>query len=667
MPSKLNQGLAIDNLNKYLEWHNLPVRVDKRGICNGLASVHAKYVLEEKENEFFEILNHIATMTTTPNFEDKINHFVVEVVLSFMPALFDQNKSQSESIEFLQIKGKKLESSFNLGLIANHKNWQAIFNELNLRDSEVAILKTTNHAFTVRKFQGQYQIYDPNYDSGSKNFADEKELVDELYRISKQGRNTGSDLGLKVHVIRHPDHMDTARTFPGQKELYKKYFDPNKQITMGGGIKYSSLMFALTTGDEDSLEELLKHDFSNESPILSFLRSDGTFSPHTFDRLLSKLSDKDDLGDIFKFALRYGQNLVFDSLLKNDKCLNYYNNHIVDAPEVFIISASLGGNIDLLQQVISEYEKARKDEKKFSEVLQIGKPYVADAIHAAIVGTRSFTGGLACVQFLLNKLRAEDFPLDVNFYKKYLVIAIRLNQPHTVDFIVDAIKHDLSEDCQTQLFQSIYMEVNEAERTDLSILRTLKKENVVFSNLVQGVFDKKENRPIGTRTEVGIALVKFTDFINWKLEFFKEIGKQISSRFKELFNAQCNRPVDIAITFIPVHPRLQEVLERFNELQQLKNLKGCKITDGTISFYDDSTSMELINYAANHGIDVHAVDSEGKIKFWSNSDGVVHSVPEGQRLTPKEFLSKHENQLSENLHSHILQAHNIEPSSRLSP
>lgn len=139
--------------------------------------------------------------------------------------------------------------------------------------------------------------------------------------------------------------------------------------------------------------------------------------------------------------------------------------------------------------------------------------------------------------------------------------------------------------------------------------------------------------------------------------------KNIKALFEQL--------VSKSPTVIPSYPELKTVVDRFNEIEKAEGRKGCQITDKGIIVYDERTFDALMNYVVKNGIDMHAVDSEGKIKAWSNGDGVLHTIPEGERLTPEEFLSKHEEQLSAELQAHISQAHitgeNNEGLTRMTP
>ena len=81
MKQSIDQGRVIANLNEYLRWNNLPVHLDEQGICNGLASVFAKYALKGRQDIFFEMLRYIAGEKPSKEMEPELNHFVVKLLI----------------------------------------------------------------------------------------------------------------------------------------------------------------------------------------------------------------------------------------------------------------------------------------------------------------------------------------------------------------------------------------------------------------------------------------------------------------------------------------------------------------------------------------------------------------------------------------------------------
>ena len=77
----INQIKIINSLTGYLAWHNFPIIINSTGICKGLSTVYAKYVVENKRKEFMAVL-HTISNEIPPNSEHDnfINHFAVGVL-----------------------------------------------------------------------------------------------------------------------------------------------------------------------------------------------------------------------------------------------------------------------------------------------------------------------------------------------------------------------------------------------------------------------------------------------------------------------------------------------------------------------------------------------------------------------------------------------------------
>ncbi|HHT0594776.1 TPA: hypothetical protein ACTXXA_003358 [Legionella anisa] len=205
MKQHVDQNQVIHRLNQYLKWHNMPVRMNKEGICNGLATLYAKYVLEGNEDQFFKILEKIVKKNPDSAMESDINQFVYDVVLTLFPEQFDKELSQVSPIRALTLNNKPMQSSFDFAITTSDKNWEDIFRTLALQQDEVMRIGGTLHAVSVKRKDNKYVVYDPNYPSGTKEFGSEKELVAELHNKVLRYQS-GKALGMTVSVIRHPEN-----------------------------------------------------------------------------------------------------------------------------------------------------------------------------------------------------------------------------------------------------------------------------------------------------------------------------------------------------------------------------------------------------------------------------------------------------------------------------
>lgn len=528
MKLNVNQSHAIKNLNQYLAWHNLPVRVDDMGICRGLASVYAKYAIQDQQKKFFELLSKIATMTTGTELDDEINHFVVEIVLSQMPHKLNASITQRESIETLQIEGQALKPSFELAMVTSDKNWCEIIKGFQLQNNEVMLVCGVSHAIAISKKNNNYIIYDPNYSSGFKTFSTEEQLIKELHH----NLFSPALLGLQIQIIRDPKDS-TPREFPSLNGLYKQYLVPT-ELSESKKWSVNNLNLAIRLNDKEAMDELFAKGFIDKDPIGAARVAIRWNSFALLPTLLQKIpvEDYQRLHLLFISALEGGCAESFHELLKHDALNSCFQE--VQCQEEFaanrIYYAAKGGNSELLQYLINAY-KERGKPQPLSEHVIAGKIIEGDsnALKIALI-----TGSSQCVSLLLEQLKKVNYQLTDKQLACYLVNAIAANQPHSVAILINVIKA-LPKESQNNIFSSIHMSTHSVEGTDLSILRQLKANNVPFSATAHGVIERKENRPIGFLLAIGITLQKFSDYIRDGENHTYGVSVCIS-RFKEAKN-----------------------------------------------------------------------------------------------------------------------------------
>lgn len=285
MSRNVSQKKIIDNLNQYLELTHAPsnLRLSETGVCCGLASVCAKYIIQGQQDAFFKLLEKVSEMDPKAGLNVEVDQFVMEIVLSHSPELFDVNEdcNQQNSLKTLYIEGEPLKSSFNLTMVTDDKNWSQIIKNLEIRDNEAVRISSLVHLVTVTKKNGVYTLYDPNYSSGYKIFFNESNLIQELHinvlhynsqlgevikvfgMESLAGKITGAlgingSLGMLVQVIRHPTDK-SPRDFPDVQDLYHKYLDTSdklNQTAITRGIEVNNMIFAVQNHDKKAVNAL---------------------------------------------------------------------------------------------------------------------------------------------------------------------------------------------------------------------------------------------------------------------------------------------------------------------------------------------------------------------------------------------------------------------------
>ncbi|HAT9730916.1 TPA: hypothetical protein JBD73_11505 [Legionella pneumophila subsp. pneumophila] len=281
MPHSTNQSNVIKNINQYLKWHNLPVRFSTGGVCNGLSTVHAQYVLQGREEEFFKLLRYVAgdkgILDADDSDKEKVNDFVWKVVASHMTSGHDKELNQLNSFKTLSINNKPLKSVFDLPLVTSDKNWEEILKSLNLKEDEVMLVRSVTHAISITRKDNEYHVYDPNYEEGAKSFSSEQEVIKELHeRVFhyKEG-----DMGLTLSIIT-PEDKEPRQDLPKPVDIYGQYLDKENvdslatitvEHPLGGpwDLTKKTIDLASECGDENLINKLIElHQFDfNNMPI----------------------------------------------------------------------------------------------------------------------------------------------------------------------------------------------------------------------------------------------------------------------------------------------------------------------------------------------------------------------------------------------------------------
>ena len=540
MGPNIDQGTIIDNLNKYLEWNNLPLRMNKTGVCNGLASVYAKYALAGNEKEFMDMLSYIAENKVPVIMESKVDIFVAEIILSYFPEEFNQKLNQTNSMQTLSINNKPLKSSFDLALATCDENWGEIIFNLKLNENEVMRVSSSKHVISIRKEQGVYIVYDPNYISGKKEFHNEQDLVNELHNNVFKYNN--GLLGMSIQVIRNPESPE--RNFPSVTEIYSKYLNEENindaaKYSNGNGI-FTNIRQATATNHIEAINKLIEIGASDDSIAEATYTAVQHNCTDALASLLLCINEKNinvNIELLFDLALIFGRKECFDILLKNDKCKAKMEKSYTI--ETAILKAATGGNFGLLKQV---YEMKLVSEEEtpieilFNNIHNIDKAPIqtTDKLDAnkAIkdnISTALMSGSVKCVRFMLEKLEKTDLAPTETEKMQYLLLAIKENKSDIVDFLMDNVSKNS--------LQTIKMGSSAIEKTELNILKALQEKGVKFSKVEKAIIAQKEHKTAGVMLSIGIMLNKFTDYCRGmanKLTFCSKTSDEYRKKIQEI-------------------------------------------------------------------------------------------------------------------------------------
>jgi len=551
-----NQGRLISNLNKYLESQDLPIRMEPEGICRGLAVMRCKYILENREDEYYAMLDKISDFNNLKGEnDDEVNHFVVQTLIAFKPDLFDSTKKQKDALSNIAVGGKPLNASLQISLITTDEKWIAAINNIDLQTDEVMLLGSPTHAFSAsRTKDGKgYRLADPNSREGYVDYPDAKSLVAALRKVAEASRFIG-ELALDVEIVRKPDAGERAVPLPNAKQLFDSYRDSKaKCIKEGTKIAWNELSFACRNdGNIDIVKSLCAKESSVTNMLTGMSIANGYDNSEIVKYMLDNsktlglkgmLNNADIQKVLIETAILKGSYKCFNLLIDHNETKQYYLAQALSKEQAStIINIAAGAaNPDILKTLLNDYTERATPLLTANELAQIilakqktpGSTEKLDAIETAI-GKKGKCGlsNTECVTMLLNQVQTSNQKLSDKQLFHYTLLAVKTNQPHLVTLLTDTISKELPKKHQKHLFDSIHLSVETAKHTDYSVLLALEKAGVNHSFQVRGVMKEKSGRSPGVLLSIGIALAKFTDWVKGIDQ--KESLKHCEEKFKEL-------------------------------------------------------------------------------------------------------------------------------------
>ncbi|MCE3044243.1 YopT-type cysteine protease domain-containing protein [Legionella sp. 16cNR16C] len=535
MSTDVNQGRIINVLNKYLKANNFPFEMNRTGICNGLAIVHAKYVLEGRSKEFENILKYISEGKRDNNITDEdINNFAFQTLLAFAPHEFDNKLHQVTAMQALKIKGIPLSSSFSFCMAASKSNWIQALQDIALKDDEVMIVASINHAISIHKTNGNYIVYDPNYSSGFKKFADETALIKEL--DSNVFHYSKGNLGLEIQILRHPEKQNEERVFPHVESLYQKYLpDPNLVAECDDQL-FKTLPAAAAHNDKSVIEYLKQRGANGYAEAaMAAVKSNNTSA---LEALLAHIDKDNQRLLIWDYAFSLGRKDIIGILKADTKFKTFYEEYMPSG--VFISAMASGKNATLLAELIEDYravslENAQKNFVKAKEKLEAQFPQeelvrfiqsmpdnVASELSQLILGQSKYSssknpspmshaissGDVQSVKLLMEQLHSSGTELTDEQKIGYLLEAIRANRSSVTSYLISE-KPGIAR----ELMKTVNLSLSAVEHTNILLLRDLQRHGVEFSPAAQMIIDRKEQKELTVVESLGIAILKFADFL----------------------------------------------------------------------------------------------------------------------------------------------------------
>ena len=503
------QSEVITNLNKYLQYHNLPITLDEKGICHGLSTLYIQYVLEGKEEEFTRILSYIAHKTPQQNgkIPDAELFILVEKLIALQVSQAHSTRNtynQSNSYQQLHVHNHYLQSAFQIGVKTSTDNWAHIIEQIDLKPTEVLRATCAQHTIAIaRDANGDYKVYDPNNSVVNQKFTSAKKmtkwLANEAFDFSLlPTRNKTLDMHIDVISAEQPEN----RAFPSKKELLDKYLTPS-QMKMHEGLK-GGLYYAMEFDDAEAAEYIL-NDESNHlsekelrSALVLAIKKD---SVNVLEVVIRKLEKENRLSFLKPFtalSLSTGSARCAHILLNMPETHSAYELVVTDQATYssLLKYAFSGMHDDLIRYVLHDVHKYHGAQAFTPEILiQLMDISVQNRNHRAIT----------ILGYHLPALHTQV----ANPQQRLALLsqAIKNNDPLMVNALVRNLQMSPEElNCLNISFTMIH-------QYNFEIFSTLKDAGYQFSPRAEQFIQSKMNQSIGIIESLGIALIRFSEFI----------------------------------------------------------------------------------------------------------------------------------------------------------
>ncbi|WP_197697341.1 hypothetical protein [Legionella spiritensis] len=522
------QYLVIKNLNNYMKSHNLPITLDKGGICHALSTLYIKYVLDGKEKEFEELLAYIAQKIPIPGkqYLDEKLFILIEKIIALQVSNDHSTRNkytQSNSHEQLDVKGKNLQSIFKVGLQTSHENWAKIMQDIDLQANEVMRVSTLEHTIAIaRDENGTYKVYDPNNTRVCQKFDDASQMTKWLsknafnFSLLPFGSKT---LDMNIDVI--STESPIARRFPDKNKLFDDYLTPSqRELTnnKGGGLH-----FAMTFDDAEAVEYILKDKKFNRGEFVhTALCGIARDSENALAILINNRDKKEHLGDlqaILLHAISSGKYRCMQKLLEIEEVKAFYHDYIKDHPTKMLRMAFSGMNEQSIDKVFNDFIT------HYDSANNLTKTAVSTLIDISISKKNPVAITILAGKINYFDKKITDHAQRLTFIKQ----AIEHNDPLMVRTLIKNLNLSSDE------LNCLNIGVSMVNKYNVEIFTTLKEKGFQFSPQADDLIERKQQQSIGVVKSIGLALTRFSEFLTQqnKIKVDHDKIKQNFTLFKE--------------------------------------------------------------------------------------------------------------------------------------
>lgn len=494
------QESIVPRINEYLKAQNIPLKFDEQGVCNGLASLYAKYVLEGRADEFQDLLKRASNVTA---YDEEVNTFINQVLLTMEPELFNKNLNQNNSYQALSVNqkegdkvtAKSMKACFDISLVGRKKTMANLIKNIKLQENEVMLISTPDHAMGIRKKGDKYYLYDPSSIRKEIKCDDEAAIVN--YLSFWYGSSDG--LALNIRVINNP-HISPRNDFPSL-DIFAE--DPKCTIKVAGQHYNNLSFFAENSNSAEMMGQIIEVGNWSISEYSDAASKAVINNNHESLKALLPALNGSDLPNLIFQALVYGRRQSYQTLRNwppfSEKFKDVFKDETMN--NSLLAAAANGGNPELLSDFFNELTEFEPQNIITKKLYFDG---TEDMIQHAIKSDNP-----DCVRIMLSKISSIEVPLDTKL--SYLIDAIKRNNPSIVNVLIKELN------IPRESLSRLNIPMANFEKTDTYLLQILKDNGMQFSEYQERIFEyKTQHKPMGVTLAIGIVLQKFTDYFQGK-------------------------------------------------------------------------------------------------------------------------------------------------------
>lgn len=250
----------------FIKQNNMDINLGRSGICHALSLLWVKYTLDNKIEEFYNLLQKFIAYNDErrTNKDSELADFLIKIDKLQFPEKYDSNKRQIDADKLLNLSYAFQDSSlFTYGDLNN------FFNTADLQDKVLTLSVITpspcdpsifiGHTVSLAKNAKGYVVYDPSAFYRLEEITNTKELINFLMNVFFKGPPQSKDVLMPFYLTileKHPNEKNHDMYHNLQELKKQRLIEHNDQKTPAAYGSINPLHWAVYNDDTNAIETL---------------------------------------------------------------------------------------------------------------------------------------------------------------------------------------------------------------------------------------------------------------------------------------------------------------------------------------------------------------------------------------------------------------------------